>query len=90
MLESRVASSKKHLSDVIALADEWDTEVEKGGDASFSMSNDELWPSRAAGSEDRAIVAGELQELRPLLVVDKAELEQDLARLDRQIAMLKR
>lgn len=93
LLRRRIDSIRDHLSDVASLAEEWDLEMGRGVDSDISSSSDvldvDLWSS-AMAILDRADDNGQLQELRPLLVVDKAELEQDLARLHRQLGLLNR
>lgn len=91
MLERRISSSQEHLSQVVSLAEEWDSEMETptpvAGDERYDTPT---WVCDAMELDQGADQSDELQELRPLLAVDKTELEQDIARLRRQIALLQR
>jgi hypothetical protein len=81
LLERRIASSLQHLADVSDLAEECDlalAEAPSQGDTGSTL--DEV--SHSSHGED-------LVDVRALLSVDKTELEQDLARLRRQKAMLR-
>ena len=80
MLEQRIASSRKHLSNVVSLAEAWDLEYQIGVQTQERVGT-QLAETTAPDEE--------LDELRPLLAVDKTELEQDIARLLRQIVLLK-
>lgn len=83
MLEMRMASCQKHLSKVTSLAEAWDFELENSIRTC-------IFPAAAVcGCEFVIVTEEDLQELRPLLAVDRTELECDIARLRRQIGLLK-
>jgi hypothetical protein len=92
VLERRIASSREHLYEIVSLAEELDSEMERHtafyglreveGDVSIASTRDH---SRLGHADSPN---GAPQEIRPLLAVDKTELEQDVARLLRQIALL--
>jgi hypothetical protein len=78
-----MASCQKHLSKVTSLAEAWDLELE-------NRVRTCIFPTAAVCLSESVIANEEdLQELRPLLAVDRTELERDIARLGRQIALLK-
>ncbi len=85
MLEQRIASSKEHLSKVLSLAEAWDFELDGGAQIGMPY----LYSVDSTDFEQTIATDDELRELRPLLAVDKTELEHDIARLLRQIALLK-
>jgi hypothetical protein len=91
LLNERLASSEKFLSEIILLADEWDSEMEHGSDGpSLQRAEDrglEVCDSRVLALGDSALI-GRCDDFRPLLVVDEAELKQEIVALRRQIAML--
>jgi hypothetical protein len=92
ILERRIVSSREHLSEIVSLAEELDREMERGT-AFYSLCENESNASLVWTKDHNRLVHadspnGEPEEIRPLLAVDKTELEQDVARLLRQIALL--
>jgi hypothetical protein len=81
LLDRRIASSLQHLADVNDLAEECDlvlAEAPSQGDTESTL-----------GEAPHSSQGEDLVDVRALLSVDKTELEQDLARLRRQKAMLR-